>query len=152
MTLQTQNGVLFEIDDADHELIRPYRWYAYAPQGENYTKYVVTGGPPRIYLHRLILAAPKGSSVDHVDSNGLNNKRANLRLCTHSQNLQNRRGPTRVSTTGMRNVYQQKGCKTFVVRLNFKGRMHWFGTFRTLNDAAKAARAARASLFTHSED
>jgi hypothetical protein len=42
------------------------------------------------YVHRLIMAPPAGFVVDHIDGDGLDNTRANLRVCTHAQNLQNR--------------------------------------------------------------
>jgi hypothetical protein len=42
-------------------------------------------------MHRVILSPPDGLQVDHVDGNGLNNQRTNLRLCTHTENCRNSR-------------------------------------------------------------
>ncbi len=43
-----------------------------------------------ILMHRVIMDAPAGITVDHIDGNGLNNRRLNLRLATYSQNARNR--------------------------------------------------------------
>ncbi len=48
-------------------------------------------------MHREIMKAPKGKFVDHIDGNGLNNRRRNLCLCMTEQNLQNRRPLARTS-------------------------------------------------------
>lgn len=61
----------------------------------------------RIYLHRWILGAPEHMEVDHIDGNGLNNRRDNLRLVTHTQNMLNWHGET-VSKSGYRGVRKVK--------------------------------------------
>ena len=57
-------------------------------------------------MHRLLLAAPRGMDVDHKNGNGLDNRRRNMRVCTHAQNLMNR-GATRASITGLKGVSLQ---------------------------------------------
>ena len=57
-----------------------------------------------IPLHRLVMGDPIGQLVDHIDGDSLNCRRGNLRACTNAQNLQNRRGATRVNSTGIRGV------------------------------------------------
>ena len=43
----------------------------------------------KVFMHRMIMNAPDGMSVDHIDGNGLNNQRANLRLVSRGQNRSN---------------------------------------------------------------
>jgi hypothetical protein len=60
------------------------------------------------FLHRMILNAPKGVTVDHVNHDGLDNRRANLRVATLQQNCWNQR-PSKSSTTGFRGVRRNSG-------------------------------------------
>ena len=80
------------VDRCDLDLLTKFRWRVLsytAPSGREYC-YLAHGKEARL-LHRMVLEARPGQFVDHIDGNGLNNARANLRLCTHSENMRNRR-------------------------------------------------------------
>lgn len=92
--LQLTRGMVAIVDDEDYEPLSAYRWHA-KTSGSNPSKDYAcrsTGGPrgPRILMHRAIIGAPVGMDVDHINGDSLDNRRANLRLATRSQNLQNR--------------------------------------------------------------
>jgi hypothetical protein len=77
------------VDAEDYDWLMRYKWHVvndrttcYAMRSKGYTT---------VSMHRQIMNAPKGLIVDHIDHNGLNNRKNNLRNCTHSQNLLNRR-------------------------------------------------------------
>lgn len=72
------------IDDEDFEELSRYRWYIFLPSLS-----VVRAG--RIQMSRQIMNAPPDKLVDHRNGNRLDMQRANLRLCTDSQNQQNAR-------------------------------------------------------------
>ena len=75
------------VDDADLPLIAVHRWYAVRHPR---TTYVVTKVKRRaIYMHRVILNAPRGSQVDHINGDGLDNRRINLRFATPSEQAAN---------------------------------------------------------------
>jgi hypothetical protein len=74
------------VDEADMELVSAHSWWA-QPGGNTF--YAVTTGS--IAMHRLIVGASPGEIVDHDNHNGLDNRRANLRPCSHTQNMQNSR-------------------------------------------------------------
>lgn len=77
------------LDDIDLPLVEGHTWCA---QQVRHHWYAVTYvGRTRVSMHRLLLAAPRGVIVDHLDGDGLNNQRSNLRLGTNAQNQQNRR-------------------------------------------------------------
>jgi len=59
-------------------------------------------------MHRIIMDAEKGEEIDHRDGNGLNNQRCNLRLCTHRQNLMNRRKTHKRCSSKFRGVSWEK--------------------------------------------
>ena len=77
------------VDAEDYYRLAKYNWCASKAVGN--TSYA-TGyrGGKTIKMHRLIMGAPDHLVVDHIDHNGLNNTKANLRLCTIAQNSQNR--------------------------------------------------------------
>lgn len=81
-------GVVAEIDDDDLALFSATRWTV-AVRGS--TKYLQGRvGGRRVYLHRILVDVPEGLVVDHIDGNGLNNRRSNLRAVTRQQNVWNK--------------------------------------------------------------
>jgi hypothetical protein len=77
----------FEFDECDIDLVQSHRWHKNKSGHATYIRSTDTGE----YLHRLILNAPKGMDVDHIDGNGMNCRRSNIREVTRSQNNMNRR-------------------------------------------------------------
>ena len=82
------------IDAADASFVAQWKWYA---REQPHTVYVarkarVTEGPPGacVYLHRALMKPPANVEVDHITRNALDNRRANLRLATRTENAQNR--------------------------------------------------------------
>lgn len=108
-------------------------------------------------IHRIILDAPRGTIVDHIDHDGLNNKRSNLRLVTQSQNQQNRPRANRNSKSGVRGVYFHDKRGKWVATCNQpregqRPKLIWLGQFDTLEAATAAAVAGRALYMTHSNE
>ena len=89
-------GKVALVDDADYEWLNQWKWYASSIQSSYscrfYAKRRVRKGVLE-YMHRLILELQRNDNreVDHIDGNGLNNQRSNLRVCTHKQNRQSSR-------------------------------------------------------------
>jgi hypothetical protein len=86
-------GLVALVDDEDAGLIGGYKWRGLKSKGAHtaYAYAQIRGSRPkrRIYLHRLIMNAPAGIEVDHINGNGLDNRRANLRLATRVENSRN---------------------------------------------------------------
>lgn len=81
------------VDDADYEWLNQWKWHIRRDGNRIYAvraHYVKGGKGKRIHvpMHRLIMDFPD-SHVDHIDGNGLNNQRSNLRPCTQQENLMN---------------------------------------------------------------
>lgn len=103
------HGIEAVIDTADLPFIRQFVWTpTFAkPIGHSYTITRVrddSGQAHTKYMHRLILDAPSGMVVDHINHNSLDNRRSNLRVCTHSENMYNRKGTDPRSRTGIQGV------------------------------------------------
>lgn len=133
------------VDAADHEWLSQWKWKL-NPQKN--TNYVQRKGPRNHYardtfmLHRVIMDAPKHLRVDHIDGNGLNNSRSNLRLCTHSENMRNRRAD-RNSTSKFVGVSLRSDKKKWVAQITTPqmGHIH-LGCYSNEEDAARAYDAA----------
>ena len=85
------------VDTEDYDWLMQWRWFA-VKNGRTYyagrnTYLVQTGGlkRTRIHMHRVIMQTPLGSEIDHCNHNGLDNRKCNMRICTHAENLQNQR-------------------------------------------------------------
>lgn len=82
------------VDDDDYESLNQHRWCLlnnrYAARHPKKKENIPgTTSNSLILMHRVILDAFYGKHVDHIDHNGLNNQRSNLRQCTHTENLHN---------------------------------------------------------------
>jgi len=98
-----------------------------------------------ILMHRSIIGAPDDLQVDHLDGNGLNNRRSNLRLATPEQNQWNRRRPV-TNKSGVKGVYWNKARRLWHARITVDGRRHHLGEFPNIDDAAAAYAAASGRL------
>jgi len=92
----TRNMVAL-VDDEDFDFLNQWKWQA-GKSKESVTYYASRTErgnelqkPVSIKMHRLIMKTPDNMEVDHIDHNGLNNQKSNLRNCTHSQNHMNKR-------------------------------------------------------------
>ena len=92
------------------------------------------GRPPVPYMDREIMHAPKGSVVDHIDHNILNNRRCNLRVCTKAQNAAN--AAPRGGVSGYVGVYKCR--KKWRAGIMCRGKYYDLGTFDSPVEAAKA--------------
>ena len=94
-TIPLTQGKVALVDDEDYEELMKYKWYARkAPNGLWYAVRSVhlSGGRwKRISMHRFLMAGDSPLEVDHINGDGLDNRRANLRLVTKSGNQRNRK-------------------------------------------------------------
>tara|TARA_R110000868_G_scaffold131137_1_gene341078 strand:+ start:525 stop:1031 length:507 start_codon:yes stop_codon:yes gene_type:complete len=149
MELKTKKGESFFIDEEDYGKVKHINWRMH-PKG--YIFGWCTNDKVNIRLHRVLLNAPFGVIVDHIDHNPSNNMRSNIRLCTQSENLKNRRSFGRsskylgVSCWINRCKYhtEKYGERLFVSKLKIVARIKVgdkqinLGSFKTEEDAAHA--------------
>lgn len=90
-----------------------------------WVQYYVDGIKKRQLLHRYILNTPKHLHVDHMNSNGLDNRRSNLREVTRSENMQNKRGANRNNkSTGILNLGWWEERQQWIVNMTINGKRH----------------------------
>jgi hypothetical protein len=77
------------VDDEDFEKVLNHSWQIDKNKGYVFASFKINGKWLPIKLHRFLLDNPKGLQVDHINGDKLDNRRENLRVCTHSENLYN---------------------------------------------------------------
>ena len=94
-------------------------------------------GYGRVLMHRMLIRPTKGLVIDHINGNGLDNRSANLRLATVSQNAAN--APMKsTNTTGFKGVWFDKPKKKFRACISHQNKRHYLGYFKNKLEAAKA--------------
>lgn len=134
--IQLLNGRMAIVDDEDYEMLIKHRW-----------SFCKTGYAMRATtMHREIMNGPMGMSVDHINGNGLDNRKENLRICTHSQNRKNQKISTGY-TSPYKGVSRLTGSKKWrtVIMVNYKS-VH-IGVFDDEEDAAYAYNKAALEYF-----
>lgn len=126
------------VDDEDFEVLNRWDWHALSKGNHIYAirAYRVNGAQKQIYMHSFICKTPKGMLTDHINRNGLDNRKENLRICTRVQNQWNaekkKNGKNKYKGVGIHN-----GRIFAIIRVNGKD-IYLGTTFKTLEDAALA--------------
>jgi hypothetical protein len=130
--LKLKSGHEVEVDDSDMEELKKFDWKV----GKNGYVYAT------VYMHRLLVQPRPGYLVDHEDRNRLNNRRKNLRECTHSQNSRNTSKSEICKRTGNPVSSKFKGVSRRGDRwrstICIAGKRMHLGTFDTEKEAAEA--------------
>lgn len=132
------NGGFVTVDEEDAAFVLSCSWYSVKSRGTQYAK---TGKNGR--LHRLLLnVKDKSKIVDHINGNGLDNRRANLRIVSLSENVANRQK----SRCGNKcpGVYLDRG--KWIARLTINYKQHHIGVFEKEEDAILAINALRIQI------
>lgn len=133
----TNSGIRVFVDDDDHGYLSEHTWHL-SKNGyvsRSYWKPNQTNGT--IYMHRLIMDAPKGMDVDHKDLNRFNNQKSNLRIATRSQNMANtpsRSGHSKYKGVSRLNRPNMK--KPWLSYIRVEGKMYYNGYYETQEEAA----------------
>jgi len=127
-------GYFATVDAADYEWLSRYKWTALVTGSKVYAIRAEKG--KTILMHRQITNAPADKVVDHIDGNGSNNRRANLRLCTKAQNLYNSK--PRASRSQYKGVRYDKRTQKWIAEITYLGKKHYLGSFDDEIEAAKA--------------
>ncbi len=138
-------GYVAIVDDEDYEALAAYRWSAMVRRYEGRT-WVYARRSTRlgkVYMHRQILSAEKGTHIDHINGDSLDNRRSNLRLCAAAQNLCNKKLYA-CNKTGFKGV--KKEGNRFSAKVSAGRILRYLGTFATAEEAARAYDAAAIKL------
>lgn len=129
-------GKVSIISDKDFDEVSVFKWSFTHGYARRTVK--LDGVKNGVYLHRFLMGAKSGEEVDHINGNPLDNRRENLRLCTHSENLKNKKTPSH-NTSGYKGVsYFKHGkrLKRWKVEIKVGGKAKCLGYYFTPIEAA----------------
>ncbi len=89
-------------------------------------------------MHREVINVPNGMVADHANQNTLDNRKANIRPATPTQNAYNKRKPNRKSTSIYKGVSWSQSDKKWMSRIYIDGKNRYLGCYKTQIEAAKA--------------
>lgn len=125
------------VDDGDYEYINKWKWfYAQGYACRTGVKVDNISHGIRIFMHHLIIPKTSGMDVDHINGDSLDNRRANLRLCTHQQNTKNK-SLRYDSSTGYKGVSWHKQSEMYQAKICVNGKQIHLGLY---DDPAVAAK------------
>lgn len=139
-----------KIDKENISIILPYRWHLC----NGYARTTKTNNPPALAMHRIIIHAEPGQEVDHINGDRLDNRKSNLRICNHKENMHNVKKLC-TNTSGYKGVSWNKSRKKWIAQIVANGKQIYLGQFSNIEDAYKTRMLAEKHLFgefTYKED
>ena len=120
------------VSDEDYGWLLSFGWWN---NGNDYAKTSLPDGR-QVYMHRVIMDAPDGVTVDHINGDGLDNQRENLRFATQVQQNMNR--PKHRGKSRYKGVYPRHDGMKWVAQISINNKSRYLGSFGTQESAARA--------------
>lgn len=144
-TVPLTQGFVASVDNSDYKEVAKYKW-CIRRDSRGEVRYAVRRcGRTFMSMHRFIISPPVGMEVDHIDGNGLNNQRSNLRICTRLENGRNHKRVRVDNTSGHRGIDIQNG--KYRARITVGGATIHIGCFHAFADAVQAYNGAAIKYF-----
>lgn len=139
------------IDKEDLEKVDSYKNTWCYEHGYIVQKFTKAGKTSRIYIHNLVMDNfDKALQTDHINHDKLDNRKYNLRVVTHAENMQNRKRAE--GKTGYRGVTKSKRSGSYEVKVTVNGKRHSLYGFKTAEEANEAAITLRKKLMKYSKN
>ena len=141
------DGSSFIIDRSDFEAVSGHTW-SKSKRGYPVMKTSRSSpeGQKTITLHRFLMQPPPNYDVDHISGDKMDNRRCNLRICSHQQNMYNQK-MRNTNTSGYYGVSLIKSVGRYEAYIHHCGKKIYLGIFPTAEDAACARDRAAYRLF-----
>lgn len=148
--VQLTQGKIALVDDEDYILVSGISWqpnygpHTYYARGM-LSRTLNNGKQKAISMHRLIMDAKPGQQVDHINGNGWDNRRENLRFATNRQNQGNQR--IRKFSSSYKGVCLHKRTNRWYANIKLSGKTKYLGSYASEEAAAKAYNKAAKEFF-----
>jgi len=127
----SSNGTPIEVDEADFDWLNQRQWSTFTTHDLTYAR--DDKPSPAVYIHRLIVGAVKGEYVDHINRNGLDNRRENLRIVSQGVNIANAKMASN-NTSGFKGVTRFRNG--WMVQIKFHQRHLSSNVIKDIREAA----------------
>lgn len=144
MIIRLKTDHLVLIDSKDYDEFVKYNWGIQNCDNRLYVR--VFSGGKIIYLHRLLLNPLDEEYVDHINGNGLDNRRCNIRVCTHSQNAANAQ-LSKNNTSHYKGVTWDIGHNKWRAQIRLNRKTIYLGLYTIPAEAALAYDVAAKKIF-----
>jgi hypothetical protein len=136
-----------KIDEKDFDRFSKYKWHAHKTTLTYYAarNVRINGKTSLVFMHRHIMNCPDDKLIDHINHNGLDNRRDNLRLVSCEQNNWNRRKRRGQCTSPYKGVFYRYGKWSAAIKC--KGKHIFIGWFENEETAARAYDEKAKELF-----
>lgn len=146
------SGLFAQVDDDIFEYLNQFGWNKTKGKTTVYATRDIWEHNKRIhryYMHREIMGFPENMQVDHIDHNGLNNQKINLRICSNTENARNSTSARNATSKylGVCITYTKKGTLRWKSTIMYNRKSIWIGAFDTEIDAAIAYDKKAIGLF-----
>jgi len=133
-------GKVAIVDDEDYEGLNQWMWYAHACRKKWYACRTLhkDGEIITLRMHRLILNTPDNKETDHINGNGLDNRRCNLRICNDTENCRNSKMRTGAKSSSFKGLDWFRHQKKWRVRISVDKKSIFLGYFNDEGEAANA--------------
>lgn len=135
------------VDDEDFEYISQWKWYAAKQPKTFYAARTIRSkhGKITVWMHRVINGTPIDKLTDHIDGNGLNNRRKNLRNASHQDNMLNN-VRHKIGSSKYRGVSWHVRTNRWIAQITINRKNNWIGSFTTERSAYLAYLAVRKTI------
>jgi hypothetical protein len=135
-----------QVDAEDFDQLRKYLWYPVQARKSRYAAATIAGR--RVFAHRLVAGANDvfdratgkwraSDVVDHINGNGLDNRRANLRIASRAQNQRNTRGRPRHRRSAFKGVsFYPNSLRQWRATIEVDRRQIHLGYYESQSEAA----------------
>ncbi len=154
MEIKLTTGETAIVEDRDYSYLMQWKWFRRVKNNQIYAirhafkDERLSGQPHLIKMHRVIMCAEKGMIVDHINHNGLDNTRNNLRVVTNQENLKNMK-LKKNNTSGFTGVTWCKKENRWVSQIMINRKTICIGRFSNKEDAIKARKEANIKYGFH---
>lgn len=137
--IELSQGKFAIVDSSDYERVNKFKWYYAAGYARRNIR-LPNGKRKIVFMHRELMQTPEGFETDHINGNGLDNRRSNLRIVTKHENQRNAKARKGTSQYKGVTFYKSKRHKHgyWVARIQVDGKVKRLGYFKTEIEAAKA--------------